>query len=482
VIPPETVTGSDTATAARTTQPLTPGQIRSAYALPSRGARGQTIAIVTAYDNPYAASDLAAYAKRYGVPACTAASGCFRKLNQTGHSSPLPVLDPTGGNWITEAALGVEIARGVCQSCSIMLVEADTTAKSDFSKAVDAAGKAGATVIATTFTATEDPLDSQYLNDYHQAKAPVLTAVGEPASGYGYSGSVSFPSSLPDVLAVGGTHLDLARGGGYGTEQAWMETMSGCSLYQSAPPWQVQDATALNCGARRAVADLAAMADPGALVRITGAGAPGGPWYVATGTSLSVPIVGATIGLAGSLGSGEAQMLYARARTDPGAFHDVSGGVNAPGCIDPICHSGRGFDGPTGLGTPFGLAAFLPSGGALAPRHPQLTVLAPGGALRTGPRFSTHLSLRNGNAFALTGALTLERTLRVGGRFRLVKFATAKLAIAPLGTAAKTLTVPPRYRKLLKGLGSVVAYLQLRVHGPAGPTATVTRKLRLYAP
>src|SRR5207248_8837669 len=45
---------------------------------------GQTIAIVDAFDDPRAESDLAVYRSQFGLPPCTTANGCFRKVNQSG--------------------------------------------------------------------------------------------------------------------------------------------------------------------------------------------------------------------------------------------------------------------------------------------------------------------------------------------------------------------------------------------------------------
>src|SRR5208283_5922759 len=65
-----------------------PADLRSAYDLPWESAgSGQTVAIVDAYDDPNAESDLATYRSRYGIPACTTADGCFKKVNQSGGSS-----------------------------------------------------------------------------------------------------------------------------------------------------------------------------------------------------------------------------------------------------------------------------------------------------------------------------------------------------------------------------------------------------------
>jgi subtilase family serine protease len=345
---------------AASSQPLSPRQIRSAYSLPAKGARKQTIAVVSVFDDPYIQSDLAAYTKKFHLPACTEANGCFRVLNQDGQTSPLPVLDPSGGQWLTESALGVELSRGVCPSCKIMLVEANTTYKGDVAAAADAAAKAGATVIVTSVTPIEDAFDYLYEPDFSHPRTPVVAATGDALNGVWGYGVANFPSTLPNVIAVGGTKLTLGRGGRYGSEQAWKGTVSGCSSYNKAPSWQRTDAKRVGCRSNRAVADLSAMAAPGAIVRVSGTTTPGGPWFVATGTSVSAPIIAGVIGLAGSMGSKEAQTLYTRAKAHPGWFHDIISGTNSPGCKRRICRAMRGYDGPTGLGTPDGLTAFLP--------------------------------------------------------------------------------------------------------------------------
>ena len=56
-----------------------PAYLQSAYNAPSATAgSGQTVAVVDAYDDPQAASDLANYRSYFGLPACTTTSGCFR--------------------------------------------------------------------------------------------------------------------------------------------------------------------------------------------------------------------------------------------------------------------------------------------------------------------------------------------------------------------------------------------------------------------
>jgi hypothetical protein len=471
------------AVAAAGTGPVTPAEIHSAYALPDRGAPGQTIAVVSAYDDPSIQADLAAYDAHFGLPACTFADGCLRKVNEHGQSRPYPGPDVSGGQWVTESALGTEIAHGVCQSCRLLLVEAETASKLDISTAVAGAAKAGATVVVTNFNGGEDSIDNDWGSNYLQAKAAIVAAAGDAQGGtYGYTGEPSFPSNLPSVLGVGGTSLRVGSSGRYAGEMAWPGTVSGCSLFQLAASWQTAAAKAAGCGTHRATADLSAVATPGALVHITGAGLAGGPWYTAEGTSLSAPIIAGVIGLAGSLGDQETQTLYARARTDPGAFHDIRAGVNAPACESLICRAAPGWDGPTGLGTPYGLAAFLPSGGALDPRRPEITIPLPHGRLTAGRQWGLRVSVANGNAFALTGTVVLRRTLRLNGRFQTLTLASAALGPGPLATTAVRLTIAKQWRSLVRQRGSLEAWAFVRVRGPAGRAVTVKRAVTLAAP
>src|SRR5437870_3071798 len=85
-----------------------PSYLQSAYNTPSAsGGSGQTIAIVDAYDNPNAEADLGTYRSNFGLPACTTANGCFRKVNQNGATSPLPAAN---ASWGQEIALDLDMA------------------------------------------------------------------------------------------------------------------------------------------------------------------------------------------------------------------------------------------------------------------------------------------------------------------------------------------------------------------------------------
>ena len=91
---------------------LGPTEIQSAYKLAGLDAAGRTVAVVDAYNDPKAASDLATYRSQYGLPPCTVANGCFGQVNQSGAAGPLPSDD---AGWAEEESLAAA-ARGTSPS------------------------------------------------------------------------------------------------------------------------------------------------------------------------------------------------------------------------------------------------------------------------------------------------------------------------------------------------------------------------------
>src|SRR5206468_2776033 len=91
-----------------------PADLQSAYNLASAAASAganQTVAIVDAYDDKTAEADLATYRSTYGLPACTTANGCFKKVNGSGVQGSYPTNDQ---GWGTEISLDVDMVSAVC--------------------------------------------------------------------------------------------------------------------------------------------------------------------------------------------------------------------------------------------------------------------------------------------------------------------------------------------------------------------------------
>src|SRR5207245_3122924 len=113
----------------------------------SSAGNGQTVAIVDAYDDPNAASDLNVYRSQFGLPACTTANGCFKKVNQNGGTS----YPRANGGWAQEISLDLDMVSAICSNCHILLVEASTNNLTDLGAAVNRAALLGAPAISNSY-------------------------------------------------------------------------------------------------------------------------------------------------------------------------------------------------------------------------------------------------------------------------------------------------------------------------------------------
>jgi MYXO-CTERM domain-containing protein len=319
-----------------------PADLQSAYKLPTTGGNGKTVATVVSYDYPDAESDLAAYRGQFGLPPCTSASGCFKKVAGDG-STNLPPADPDGcGGWNAAAALDLQVLSATCPDCKLLLVE---VGNDDFPLAVQTAGTLGASAIANSYGSVESAGDAQYAAMYSQACKGTLVTVSA-ASGYG----VTTPESYAGVVAVGSTVLtqDTSTARGW-SEVASTYSGSGCSAYVSRPAWQPQSTTM--CSNRMTV-DVAAVGDPSSPVAVYC----GGAWVMSGGAPDAI-IAGAYTLLGVSPDP-------AVAWQNPTAFFDVTTGSNGTCPTGLWCEAGVGYDGPTGWGTPNGTALLTIDAGA----------------------------------------------------------------------------------------------------------------------
>lgn len=405
----------------------------------------QTIALVDAYNDYEAETDLKKYDQEFGLgelALCSAGqtSDCFEQVNQRGESGSLPfprsasellateeacvssktesktrerdceqALEADG--WAVEISTDIEVARGVCQNCRIVLVEAGSSAYAALEEAEQTAVRLGATEVSNSWGGREPQFDSAAFD--HPG---VVIAASAGDDGYlnwteaaqeGYYSGADYPASSPHVVAVGGTKLTIANGA-RASETVWNEDPDpaggdegaaggGCSASFSAPIWQssVPDWSQVGCGSKRAVSDVAADADPYTGVAVydtmpylrTEVNAKGEErvsktplkWVPIGGTSVASPIIASIFALAGGAHGVEypAQTLYSH--LGQSSLYDVASGGNgkcdgrysscsgslssALDCGEAwlICKAATGYDGPTGVGAPDGLGAFEPA-------------------------------------------------------------------------------------------------------------------------
>jgi subtilase family serine protease len=323
---------------------LGPADIQSAYNLAGLTSAGRTVAIVDAYDDPTAEADLATYRTAYGLPACTTANGCFRKVDQRGGTT----YPRTNGGWAQEISLDLDMVSATCPDCHILLVEADSNSFANLGAAVNAAAKiAGVVAISNSYGGGDAP-DTTYGSYYNHPGIAVTASTGDS----GYVGG-SYPASSSYVTAVGGTSLKKAANTRGWTETVWSGAGSGCSIYNTA----LAAAASSNTGcAKRAMADVSAVADPYTGVAVYDSTAYKGSsgWMVFGGTSASAPIIGSVYALSGNTTGYANALPYAHTS----ALFDVTSGSNGTCPTTQWCTARAGWDGPSGLGTPNGVSAF----------------------------------------------------------------------------------------------------------------------------
>jgi hypothetical protein len=400
---------------------LTPSDLATAYGYsPTATGSTQTVAVVDAYNDPNISTDLTTFDTEYSL----SCNQCLTVVGQTGSKTSLPANDTTG--WSVEESLDVEAVHAVCQECKILLVEANSSESSDLAAGVDEAASLGATEISNSYGAPENSAnEAAYSHPGIVITASAgddgyydYDLLG---ADYGEVNAPNSPASFPSVVAVGGTSLYLGQTAARQSETVWNDngpqdyyqsvigqrlgaSGGGCSTMFPAEDWQTGLSvwSSTGCGAKRLVSDVSADADP-----LTGLGINDtynwcsgqtpcnftSGWQTVGGTSLSSPIIASIYALAGGSHGVADPGLSLYGHVGSTSWYDVTSGGNgycdgegAAACGDRnlstegaldcdyspdgstlssgdrACDAQAGYDGPSGLGTPNGLAGFAPSG------------------------------------------------------------------------------------------------------------------------
>jgi subtilase family serine protease len=362
----------------------TPQQIRTAYGISSinfggtvgNGA-GQTIAIITAYDDPalvdstasnFSSSDLAEFDKAFGLPNPPS----FTKYNESGQTTNLPGTDPAGpgtNNWEAEEALDAEWTHAVAPGASIDLIECNANDDTDLYTGVQtAASLPGVSVVVMGFTAPEwsgeTAYDSVFTTPSGHQGVTFVSGTGDNGAPAGY------PATSPNVVAVGGTTLYLNSNNSYNDETGWsvgsdpfdpsLGGAGGNSAYETTPAYQyaVSTTSSLPFDGARATPDVSMDGDPvtGIDVYDSYNNGTAAPWIGTGGTSVSTPLFAGLIAIANqgrvlqggttlNSSTDPTQTLSALYSLPPTDFHDITVGYNGYSAMP-------GYDEVTGLGSP----------------------------------------------------------------------------------------------------------------------------------
>lgn len=307
---------------------------------PSGGSRA--LAIVDAFDDPTADSDLAAFSAQFGLPAAN-----FTVVYANGIE---PMEDPTGG-WEIEEALDAQWSHALAPGAHIYLVEAADNSFTNLFNAVSVASKlvkaAGGGEVSMSWGAgefSEEALFDSYLTT---PKVVYFASAGD-------SPGVNYPSASPNVVSAGGTTISRnSTTGNFILENTWQSAGGGPSQFEPRPAFQNEVRAIV--GNARGTPDISFDADPATGVWVFDTNpAYGTGWFVVGGTSVSAPSLAGIVNAAGAFNrssQAENQELYVHP-LNPFVLRDIVYGDCGLYISDFAL---PGYDFCTGLGSDIGL-------------------------------------------------------------------------------------------------------------------------------
>jgi subtilase family serine protease len=299
---------------------LSPARIKSVYqfSTSSTAGGGKTVAIVDAYDDPNAESDLGVFSRQYGLPSCTTANGCFKKVNQTGGSS----YPRTDTGWALEISLDVQWAHAIAPGAKILLVEASSNSFTNLLAAEDYA-KTHAQYVSNSWGGSEFSSESSYDSHFVQAGVSFFVSAGDAGL------PAEYPSASRNVISVGGTTLHFS-GSTFTSETGWSNGGGGCSAYETATSSQsaFSQYAQVGCGGKRATPDVSLDADPASGVSVYDSVKYQGQvgWFTVGGTSASSPMWAARAAV--SAAAVTSSTVYGSTIT----YRDITSGNNGAPC------------------------------------------------------------------------------------------------------------------------------------------------------
>ena len=266
--------------------PYSPSQIRTAYGLnqltlPNTDGHGITVAVVDPYgdldsnSNDFMQSDLQGFSTLYNLPFSSS------QLTVAFPDGKPPTVDPDFPTWAQETCLDVEWVHALAPGANILLVVSPNTDPSSIFDAIRYAGS-HANIVSMSFGYGEDP--SLLSNDRTSFSSPGVTYFVSSGDN-GTLAPLEYPSTSPNVTAVGGTTLTIDTSGNYLSETAWSGSGGGPSLYESLPTYQEESVS----GNKRQTPDISLDGDPETGVGIYFQGT-FSPDIINAGTSLSAPM------------------------------------------------------------------------------------------------------------------------------------------------------------------------------------------------
>jgi kumamolisin len=261
-----------------------PADIRAAYGMTKANLGQDAIAIVDAYSSGYAFQDFNIFARQFGLK--TETSSNPNDLN----NSVLSIVYADGtqpqidSGWAGEMALDIEWAHAIAPNAKIYLVQATDSSFAALSRAVVFASKLpGVRQVSMSYSSIGEFTGEQ--SDDSTYTYPGVVYFGSTGD---YPGNKGYPFMSPNVVAVGGTSIQIYNGVVAGVS-AWISAGAGPSTIVPRPTYQ--DSLSSVIGKFRGTPDISAVADPNTGVAVYDSYS--GGWIVVGGTSVACPVTAA---------------------------------------------------------------------------------------------------------------------------------------------------------------------------------------------
>jgi kumamolisin len=301
------------------------------------------IALVDAYDDPTAASDLATFSTQFGLPAAD-----FTVVYSDGIR---PKPDPTGG-WELEEALDIEWSHAMAPEAKIFLVEAHDNSLHSLLHAVEVASKlvakAGGGEVSMGWGGPEFIGETKHDHVFTKPGVVYFAAAGD-------NPGTNYPSVSPNVVSAGGTSIsrNLVTGD-FIAETAWQDAGGGLSLVEPRPAFQ--NGVKLIVDDARGTPDLSFDGNPNTGVWVFDTNPElGTGWFIVGGTSVSTTSLAGIVNDAGGFrasSQAENEEIYSHL-SNVSDFRDIvygNCGINISDFALP------GYDLCTGVGSDIGLS------------------------------------------------------------------------------------------------------------------------------
>ena len=272
---PNALSSINTATAV----PNTPSSIACIYKLATQPTRqsigcnpsittvnpmggGGAIAIVDAYDDPSAVTDMVNFSTYFGLPAAD-----FKVIYAGGSSPYINGSRPPSGvrsGWAFEEVLDTEWAHAMAPKAKIFLVEAQNNNQQALYTAIKAAqylvSQNGGGEISMSWGSSE--YSSETSDDSIFNTSTSLPNVTYIASSGDEGSIVNYPAASPYVIGVGGTTINRDASGNFVNETTWENSGGGNSQNELRPSFQNIASVEKVVGSQWGTPDLSMVANP----------------------------------------------------------------------------------------------------------------------------------------------------------------------------------------------------------------------------